>query len=100
MVNLPKGVLFIFSVGGQVRVSQLEQLREGCAYVCSSKNYFRQLPYGRQDPPRPLWNMESRARGIQGTASTAATSHLPSSCRMWSRLIAVIRNGVSPEVAV
>ncbi|XP_077558992.1 serine/threonine-protein kinase DCLK1-like isoform X2 [Haemaphysalis longicornis] len=102
MVDLPMGVRFIFSGDGREKVSQLEQLCEGCVYVCSSTDHFVRLPYGRQDPPRPHWTLGRSTRGIPGTPT--ANSPLPSSALhhgfVRPKLITVIRNGVRPRKAV
>lgn len=102
MVDLPMGVRFIFSGDGREKVSQLEQLCEGCVYVCSSTDHFVRLSYGRQDPPRPHWTLGRSTRGIPGTPPPTATSPLPSSHHGFVRpkLITVIRNGVRPRKAV
>lgn len=55
---LHKGVRYIFTLNGE-QVRSLDQLRDGCAYVCASTPVFRRMDYSKITKPMN-WKMNFR----------------------------------------
>jgi hypothetical protein len=54
LVNLPHGVRHVFTIDGMYRVEDLDELKDGESYVCSSTDIFKSVDY--ENAREPVWS--------------------------------------------
>uniref|UniRef100_T1IPD7 Serine/threonine-protein kinase DCLK2 n=1 Tax=Strigamia maritima TaxID=126957 RepID=T1IPD7_STRMM len=92
--NLPKGVRFIFTVDGK-KITDLDQLEEGEAYVCSSTEAVKKLDYGKNESPQ--WNS---CKNKSSCSLKLEMNNHQEKDFIRPKLVTVIRNGIKPRKAV
>nr|CDJ80564.1 Doublecortin and Serine threonine protein kinase-related domain containing protein [Haemonchus contortus] len=100
---LPLGIRHIFSLDGQVRITDIDQFEDGESYVCSSTEAFKSVDY--TNAREPFWCFalsrtnrpnDAAMLGLCGTDHVAVEpTHF-----VFPRIITVIRNGVKPRRVV
>lgn len=54
LINLPQGVRSIFTLDGSAKISELDELKDGESYVCSSSDTYKKIDYLNARPP--VWS--------------------------------------------
>ncbi|CAH1778060.1 unnamed protein product [Owenia fusiformis] len=98
---LPKGVRYVFTLNGNKRVSNLDELEEGESYVCASTGLFKNIDYNRGSNPNWNPNVKSSHEGTDKAAlATSLDLEDDSKDFIKPRLVTIIRNGSKPRKAV
>uniref|UniRef100_A0A0K0ERR7 non-specific serine/threonine protein kinase n=1 Tax=Strongyloides stercoralis TaxID=6248 RepID=A0A0K0ERR7_STRER len=95
--SLPAGVRNIFTTDGTFKITDVEELEDGCSYVCSSVDSIKLLDYQNAKQPQWLSAHSSRLRdGIR--LSTHRHYYIREENNfVYPRIITIIRNGVKPR---
>nr|XP_009303720.1 serine/threonine-protein kinase DCLK1 isoform X2 [Danio rerio] len=102
-VNLPQGVRIIYSIDGNKKITNIDQLVEGESYVCGSTEAFKRVDYSNN--VNPNWSVNVRALGSSKCPTSLASSKSGPQFReskdfIRPKLVTVIRSGVKPRKAV
>ncbi|KAE9415171.1 hypothetical protein Angca_009380 [Angiostrongylus cantonensis] len=100
---LPLGIRHIFSIDGQLRITDIEQFVDGESYVCSSTETFKSVDYANAREPYWCFALSRASRlndipllSLHGTEHVSVEpTHF-----VFPRIITVIRNGVKPRKVV
>uniref|UniRef100_A0A914XP80 Doublecortin domain-containing protein n=2 Tax=Plectus sambesii TaxID=2011161 RepID=A0A914XP80_9BILA len=102
LVNLPQGVRCMFTLDGATKVSDLDELKDGESYVCSSSDVFKRIDYlNAREPvwsyalPKTNGHLEAAALSLENSPATQESNEF-----VHPRLVTVIRSGVKPRRVV
>uniref|UniRef100_A0A3Q3M759 Serine/threonine-protein kinase DCLK2 n=1 Tax=Mastacembelus armatus TaxID=205130 RepID=A0A3Q3M759_9TELE len=104
-VNLPQGVRTIYTLDGSKKITSIEQLVEGCSYVCSSIEAYKKLDYAKNVNPNWSVNVKASAVSSRGPPSLSSAKAVDLESRenkdfIRPKLVTVVRSGVKPRKAV
>ncbi|XP_069782531.1 serine/threonine-protein kinase DCLK2 isoform X2 [Narcine bancroftii] len=98
-VNLPQGVRTIYSIDGNKKITNLDELLEGESYVCASNEPFRKVDYSKNVNPNWSVNLKTgTSRSLSSLTSRGEGKEAKDFIR--PKLVTVIRSGVKPRKAV
>ncbi|KAM9853472.1 serine/threonine-protein kinase DCLK1-like isoform 2-T2 [Aulostomus maculatus] len=103
-VNLPQGVRTIYSIDGQTRISNMDQLVEGESYVCASIEPYKKLDYTKN--VNPNWFSGARtAMAVRDPSSLGSGKAVTLEMKegkdfIKPKLVTIVRSGVKPRKAV
>ncbi|XP_055502570.1 serine/threonine-protein kinase DCLK2 isoform X3 [Leucoraja erinacea] len=98
-VNLPQGVRAIYTIDGNKKIDNLDDLLEGESYVCASNEPFRKVDYAKNVNPNWSVNIKSgTSRSLSSLTIRGEGKDTKDFVR--PKLVTVIRSGVKPRKAV
>lgn len=98
---LPHGVRYIFSLDGNRKITDLDELVEGESYVCASTQAFKNMDYPRS--ATPSWSCGSSVTSAHHSVDMLPTASAPDEDdREYIRpkLVTIVRNGTKPRKAI
>ncbi|XP_078262128.1 serine/threonine-protein kinase DCLK2 isoform X6 [Rhinoraja longicauda] len=98
-VNLPQGVRAIYTIDGNKKIDNLDELLEGENYVCASNEPFRKVDYAKN--VNPNWSVNIKSGTSRSLSSlTIRGDGKDTKDFVRPKLVTVIRSGVKPRKAV
>ncbi|XP_063776645.1 serine/threonine-protein kinase DCLK2 isoform X2 [Pseudophryne corroboree] len=99
-VSLPQGVRCIYTLDGNRKITNLEDLQEGESYVCASNESYRKVDYNRNTSPNWSVNVRTGSGRSLSSLTTLKNEMKESKDFIKPKLVTVIRSGVKPRKAV
>ncbi|XP_032873631.1 serine/threonine-protein kinase DCLK2 isoform X5 [Amblyraja radiata] len=98
-VNLSQGVRAIYTIDGNKKIANLDDLLEGESYVCASNEPFRKVDYAKN--VNPNWSVNIKSGSSRSLSSlTIRGEGKDTKDFVRPKLVTVIRSGVKPRKAV
>uniref|UniRef100_A0A0K0G3F0 non-specific serine/threonine protein kinase n=1 Tax=Strongyloides venezuelensis TaxID=75913 RepID=A0A0K0G3F0_STRVS len=95
--SLPAGVRNIFTTDGAFKITDVEELEDGCSYVCSSVDSIKLLDYQNAKQPQWLSAHSTRLRDGMRLSTNRHYYIREENNFVYPRIITIIRNGVKPR---